>query len=1134
MKSKLIFIAAAVIFIITVILLFYLHSTSEKEVVQRFQAEQLVASRQLAREIESHLHDRAQGVNILSSFPSLQNRDMKKMTADIQTFFDYVKKDHVKAVSVYDEKGTIIYSTTKEANGRNYKQLDFFQWATKKENKGKQFVSSLIRKTDDTTTSLPYFRFLIATPIYKEVKNTRDQKPTLKFVGIVTSTIDLEEVVSHFLPFVSAYAHKEHAYILDRNGTVLFHSEHPEMALINIRLQDKTCLKCHVTFEHVETILNERQGTTEYALKEKPKELASFSSIEFKNISWKIVICISYEEVSGFINRNMYMTFILIGIITLTLIGGSSLIYRSNRLKIRAQEEAKQWMEKQKLEDGIRESEEHYRSVVDVSPDAIVIHCEGKIVFVNPAAVKLVGASSQNDLLGKPAIEFVHPDEKESIGKRILEILKSGKSSQWLEERFIKMDGCTIYVETIGTPTTFNGKPSVQVIIHDITERKRAEEALHESEKRYHSLFENMLEGFAYCKILYDHDNPADFIYIDVNNAFEKLTGLKNVVGKKVSEVIPGIKESNPELFEIYGRVALTGKPERFEIYLESLGIWLSIAVYSPGKEYFIAVFDNITERKQAENRIKKINRIYAVLSNINKAIVRVHDINRLFNDICRVAIEDGKFLMAWIGMVNTDSKKVEVVASAGFTSDYLAKINIDLNDEKRSQGPTGRTIISGSHFISNNIEHDESMIPWREDALKLGYRSSASFPIKVFGKVSGVFNMYSSEVGFFDKDEIKLLDELAMDISFALEFIEREAQRKRAEEALQESEEGFRRLFEESTDPILLLNQKYFFNCNPAALSILQLKSKDEIGNKTPWDLSPEFQPDGKLSSEKAVEMISTAKQNGYHRFEWVHTKKDGTNFFVEVMLTPIALHGEEIFHVIWRDITERKRAEEALVKSEEKHRRLVENLGKEYFFYRHDTDGVFSYVSPSVTEMLGYSEQEFLTHHTKYQTDNSINKEAVRHTELSIKGQQQTPYEVEVYHKDGSIRWLEVTELPLRDDNGKVNAVEGIAKDITERKLAEEELHRKEEHHKAVIENIFKFVPEGVLVLTESLNLLKHNKAFDDIVQKYAPLLGYTEEGLAEKITEQLRSKIVTRDAAEIRIMKKNLIQDRNTNKE
>jgi PAS domain S-box-containing protein len=138
------------------------------------------------------------------------------------------------------------------------------------------------------------------------------------------------------------------------------------------------------------------------------------------------------------------------------------------------------------------------------------------------------------------------------------------------------------------------------------------EKTLRESENRYRSLFENMLEGYAYCKILLDHDKPEDFIYIDVNPAFEKLTGLKNAVGKKVSEVIPGIKESNPELLEIYGRVALTGKPERFETYLESLGFWFSVSVYSPGKEYFVAVFDNITERKRAEQEIESVSRFPA------------------------------------------------------------------------------------------------------------------------------------------------------------------------------------------------------------------------------------------------------------------------------------------------------------------------------------------------------------------------------------------------------------------------------------------------------------------------------------------------------------------------------------------
>jgi PAS domain S-box-containing protein len=135
-----------------------------------------------------------------------------------------------------------------------------------------------------------------------------------------------------------------------------------------------------------------------------------------------------------------------------------------------------------------------------------------------------------------------------------------------------------------------------------------AEERLRESEERYHSLFENMLDGFAYCRMLYENGTPQDFIYLDVNKTFERLTGLKNVVGRKVSEVIPGIHESNPELFQIYGRVAQTGQPERFETYLEQLKIWFSISVYSPRKERFVAVFDDITERKRADVELKQLN----------------------------------------------------------------------------------------------------------------------------------------------------------------------------------------------------------------------------------------------------------------------------------------------------------------------------------------------------------------------------------------------------------------------------------------------------------------------------------------------------------------------------------------------
>ena len=129
-----------------------------------------------------------------------------------------------------------------------------------------------------------------------------------------------------------------------------------------------------------------------------------------------------------------------------------------------------------------------------------------------------------------------------------------------------------------------------------------------------------MLNGLAYCKMIYDDKNqPQDFTYLKVNPAFEKLTGLKDVVGKNASQVIPGIRESDPELFAIYSRVALTGKPEIFEMNVKSLNMWFLISVYSTQKGYFVAVFDVITERKKKEEALK--NKIEE-LEKLNKILI--------------------------------------------------------------------------------------------------------------------------------------------------------------------------------------------------------------------------------------------------------------------------------------------------------------------------------------------------------------------------------------------------------------------------------------------------------------------------------------------------------------------------------
>jgi putative nucleotidyltransferase with HDIG domain len=132
-----------------------------------------------------------------------------------------------------------------------------------------------------------------------------------------------------------------------------------------------------------------------------------------------------------------------------------------------------------------------------------------------------------------------------------------------------------------------------------IDDRARSQ-TLIESERRFRSLFENLLDGYAYCRMIYDEaGDPADFIYLEVNPAFSLLTGLTDVVGRPVSEVVPGIHDLSPELFEVCGRVARTGKPETIAFDFESLDMWLFITVYSPEPGYFVALFEDITERRQ-------------------------------------------------------------------------------------------------------------------------------------------------------------------------------------------------------------------------------------------------------------------------------------------------------------------------------------------------------------------------------------------------------------------------------------------------------------------------------------------------------------------------------------------------------
>lgn len=195
------------------------------------------------------------------------------------------------------------------------------------------------------------------------------------------------------------------------------------------------------------------------------------------------------------------------------------------------------------------------------------------------------------------------------------------------------------------------------------------------------------------------------------------------------------------------------------------------------------------------EQKIKRLNRIYNILSKINELIVRTHNKKELLTKTCKIAVEDGLFRMAWIGFVDKKTKKVKPFTYWGYNDGYLDSINISIKNIPTGQGPTGTSIRDGKPCIFNNLISNPKMKLWLEEALKRGYKSTGAFPLKVNKEVVGSLTLHASEPDFFNEEEIKLLETLSEDISFALTLIEYERQKKIFEKRLKNSREQLRKL---------------------------------------------------------------------------------------------------------------------------------------------------------------------------------------------------------------------------------------------------------------------------------------------------------------------------------------------------
>jgi PAS domain S-box-containing protein len=272
---------------------------------------------------------------------------------------------------------------------------------------------------------------------------------------------------------------------------------------------------------------------------------------------------------------------------------------------------------RKKSEIDLKVSEEKYREVFNNANDAIFLHhitdgMPGNFIEVNEVACEILGYTREELLQMGPG-NIDTPENVAKMDQVMKNLQKEGKTI--FESVQVTKKGKSIPVEISAHMFELKGEEMILSISRDISEREIARKALEKSEKQYRDLFENMLEGFAYCQMIFDEQkNPLDWVYLKVNPAFNKVTGLKNVQGKKATEAIPGIKDLQPELFEIYGRVTLSGQPENIEIYFKPFEIWLKISVFSPEKEHFVAVFENITKRKKAEEALKESEEKYRLL----------------------------------------------------------------------------------------------------------------------------------------------------------------------------------------------------------------------------------------------------------------------------------------------------------------------------------------------------------------------------------------------------------------------------------------------------------------------------------------------------------------------------------------
>ncbi|MDD2733316.1 MAG: response regulator [Desulfuromonadaceae bacterium] len=319
-----------------------------------------------------------------------------------------------------------------------------------------------------------------------------------------------------------------------------------------------------------------------------------------------------------------------------------------------------------------------------------------------------------------------------------------------------------------------------------------------------------------------------------------------------------------------------------------------------------MALEEEIRERRRAEESQRRLNRELRAISNCNQVLVRAEDEQSLLGEICRIVCDEAGYRMAFVGYAeNDEGKTIRPVSWAGVEDGYLSTANLTWGDTERGRGPSGISIRNGTSSCIQDYASDPQVAIWRENALQRGYRSSISLPLKnEKAEAFATLSIYSSEANTFTPDEIRLLEELAGDITFGIQALRNRRARRESERSVTLLSFALNNVRESA---FLIDEQARFHYVNEESCRMLGY-SRDELLTLSVTDVDPDF------SLERWPAHWAELKSRHSLTFESHHKTRDGRFFPVELSANYLEYDGQGYNLALARDITDRKRAEEEL----------------------------------------------------------------------------------------------------------------------------------------------------------------------------------------------------------------------------